>query len=361
MSRHSDRRQVAVVGGGAVGCAVAYQLARSGCAVTLIERNSLAAHASGQNAGNLNPLHGTPPAMIPSTLEAFRVHAEVRSELAQLGCANCQARPVNRLHLGFDEADLRQLKETAALFSGTEGFSSNWLNRDELGRIEPRLADEIERGLLTTGGLSIDGGDFTRSLAEGAMRLGANLVHATVSGIAASGGRVTALLTDHGRLACDEIVFATGPWTAETESWLGIELDVKPVKGQLLLLQMPGATPCYDFTWRSICLYQRRENEVWLGGTMEERGFDCTPAKDAREFLLESAARIVPRIRNATVLDHIAALRPVSQMPIAMRAEGWQNVYIANGGGYKGILLSVGIARAIRDLLADDSGDVAQN
>ncbi len=172
---------------------------------------------------------------------------------------------------------------------------------------------------------------------------------------------MTAVHSSQGRQACDAVVFATGPWTAETESWLGIELGVKPVKGQLLLLQMPGPTPRYDLTWRSICLYQRRENEVWLGGTMEERGFDCTPTSYAREFLLESATRMMPCIRNATVLDHIAALRPASHMPIAMRAERWQNVYIANGGGSKGLLLSVWIARTIRDLLADDPGDVAEN
>ena len=67
----------------------------------------------------------------------------------------------------------------------------------------------------------------------------------------------------------------------------------------------------------------------------------------------------MPAIRDAKLLDHIAGLRPMtaSNMPIACRADGWQNVYIANGGGSKGVLLSVGIARKIRDLLLIDCGE----
>jgi glycine oxidase len=359
----SDGRQVAVVGGGVIGCATAYQLARAGLKVTLIERDAIGAHASSRNAGNLNPLHGTQPAQVQFAIEAFHIHAEVGAELAQLGCANYVLSPVKRIFLGCDETDRQQLNETAALFNATKGFSAVWLDNDNLRRIEPCVAQDIEFGVLTEGSLSVDGSDFTRSLAEGAGRLGAAIVHEKALGVVEAGGRVTGIKTGRGIIHCDELVLATGPWVTETNSWLGLDLPIEPVKGELLLMRFPERMPRFDVTWGLTSLYRRRGNEIWIGVTVKSCGFDCTPTLEARELLLARAERIMPCIRRAPVIDHVAALRPVAQsnVPIACRAYGWQNVYIANGGGSKGILLSVGIARRIRDLLGGRSRLVSKD
>ena len=356
-------RHVVVVGGGVVGCATAYQLARANFRVTLIERDAIAAHASSKNAGNLNPLHGTPAEMIPFALEAFRIHAEVRAELTQLGCTEHAATRVKRVHVGYNDTDQQQAEETAILFRRTEGFSSAWLERSDLRKLEPRLSHEISFGLLTEGGLSVDGYGFTHSLADAAVKLGATIVPASTSGVAVSGQRVTGIQTDQRLIPCDEIVLATGPWIGDTNRWLGIHLVVEPVKGELLLMRLPGEPTQYDFTWGLTSLYRRGRNEVWVGVTTETCGFDCRPTSEARRCLLDRAARILPSIRAGTLLDHVAALRPQtpSKAPIAARASGWQNVYIANGGGSKGLLLSVGIARRIRDLMLDGCSQIPGN
>ena len=351
--------RVAVVGGGVVGCATAYQLARSGLEVTLIESDAIAAHASGRNAGNLNPLHGTPPALVPFALLAFRLHRAIRDELAQLGCAHYAPLPVKRVHLGFEEEDRPALEETAALFRTTEGFSSAWLDSNDLRQMEPRLAPDAAFGVLTEGNLTVDGHDFTRSLADGAAQLGATILHERATGVAASGERVTGIQTGERTIACDALVLATGPWVADTESWLGVDLSVEPVKGEMLLMRLREAPPLYDFTWRLASLYRRRDKEVWVGVTMKNCGFDSKPTEEAKELLWRGAARIMPGIRGAELLDHIAALRPMtaSNTPLAGCARGWRNAYIANGGGSKGVLLSLGIARRIRDLLLDGSSE----
>jgi glycine oxidase len=346
-------KHIVVVGGGVIGCAIAYQLARGGMHVSLIERDAIAAHASGRNAGCLNPLHGTPPALVPFALEAFRIHKEIMAELQQLGCANYVPLPVRRVHLAGDEADRRRLEEIATLFNTTKGFSSEWLDRDDLRRIEPRLTPDMAFGVLTEGNLTVDGHDFTCSLVKAAVQLGVTILHSPALGVVVSGDSVTGIKTPEGIVSCDEVVLATGPWVAETKSWLGINLAVEPVKGEILLMQLDGEPPGYDFTWGLTSLYRRRANQVWVGVTMKSCGFDATPTAEAKHSLLERASRIMPSITRATLLDHVAALRPMtpSAAPIAARADGWQNVYIANGGGSKGILLSVGIARRICNLL----------
>jgi glycine oxidase len=352
----SDDRRVAVVGGGVAGCAVAFELARAGSQVLLFERDEIAAHASGKNAGNLNPLHGTSKALIPMALEAFKIHAEVKVELEHLGSGNYGTLPLNRVHLGYDEADRPDLEETASLYDAHEGFSATWQNGSELRKMEPRLASDVRFAVVTAGGLTVDSCEFTNSLAAGAAKCGAVIVHETVLGVATSGGRVTGILTRQGQTSCDAVVLATGPWVAETRAWFGLDLAITPVKGELLLLEMPDGDIGYDFTWQTACLYRRRGNQVWVGGTQTRSGLDCVPTAEARESLMDGAARIMPSIRQAKLLDHIAAMRPLtpSNEPIASRAEGWENVYIANGGGFKGVLLSVAMARKIRCLLQDE-------
>ena len=130
-------------------------------------------------------------------------------------------------------------------------------------------------------------------------------------------------------------------------------MPVKPVKGQLLRMKLPGEGLRYDLTHGIAGLYRRNQNEVWVGGTQEDAGLNETPTEEIRHHLLEQAVRIMPEMAQAQLLEHVAALRPVtpSGLPIIEQASGWNNVYIANGGCNKGILLCTGIAQALRDLM----------
>lgn len=345
--------QVVVVGGGVFGCAVAYQLARRGLRPTLIERDAFGSHASGRNAGKLNPIYGAPSPLIPLALESFRLHQTLAAELAGLGCDGYDLKAVRRVYLVFDESDRGDLDKACASFEGMAGFATAWLDAEELHRIEPRLAPGIKAGLLVEGNMSVDSHAFTGALAEGAARLGATIVRANVAGLHAADGMVKAVRTERGEIACDAVVFATGPWVAEVREWLGLELPVEPVKGEMLRLQLPGARLCEDFTHGMTTLYGRGRDEVWIGVTKERAGFDESPTEGGRRSLLEHAGRIMPAIKQAAVLEHIAALRPMTPtgMPIVGQAPGWGNVYLANGGGVKGVLLCTGIGQAICDLM----------
>jgi len=351
----SARRRVVVVGGGALGCAIAYRAARAGLAVTLLERDAIGAHASGCNAGNLNPLYATPPSLLTQALDAFKLHHLLAEELRSLGCARYALHPVTRILIGSDAAERAALEQAAELFGATPRFSSRWLEREALRRAEPGIAENVEFGVQLEGSRSVDGQLFTRSLADAAVRLGCELVLDAAVGVTSRADRVTGVRTGRGVLACDEVVFAMGPWVSELQSWLDIEMAVEPLKGQLLLVQLPKQEqPLHDLSWKSVAIYRRRDAQIWIGGTMEKSGFDVTPTDAVRAGLLADAARIFPAMNRATVIRHVAALRPSNQSdrPIAARAGGWGNAWIANGGGAKGILLSVGIAQTIVELMA---------
>lgn len=350
-----SKRKIAIVGGGIFGAAIAYVLTRDGFDVTLFEALSIGAHASSKNAGNLNPLHGTPSALLPFALESFRLHQAIAIGLAELKSAHYNLLPSHRILLELDNSKRKSLKKSTDLFTNTEGFSAEELDVEALHQIEPRLSQNVRFGILTKGSLAVDSYLLTMSLAQGAERLGARYVYDSVLGVTKNGDRITGVKTYQERFACDEIIFATGPWLGETQACLDIDIDIEPVKGELLLMQLSGKPLEYDFTWGSSCLYKRRKNQVWVGGIFERSSFDMSPSLKNRESMLNQAAQIIPEIREARLLEHVVGLRPMtsSGLPLVGRVHKWQNAYLANGGGSKGVLLSVGIAQVIRDLLME--------
>ncbi len=353
MLAQAGKRKVVVVGGGAFGCATAFELARAGDNVTLVERDGVAAYASGKSAGNLNPIIGTPAAQIGAALAAFILHAELFAELQKLGCADYVLSPVKRVHLGYDEADCRALDKLRTACQAHPAFPARWLDGATLRDMEPRLASDVQFGLLTEGSLSVSSRDFTHSLMRGAERLGTKFMFASVTGIVTRNDCAVTVQTSGGPISCDELVLATGPWVAEINNWLGIGVAVEPVKGQILRLRLRGEVPAYDFTWQSTSLYKRQHNEMLVGVTMEHCGFDLATTGAAKQLLLDRAARIMPAVKQAELLEHMASLRPmsISGDVIASLAPGWRNIYLANGGGAKGILYSAGIARSLRTLM----------
>ncbi|MCL1490002.1 MAG: FAD-binding oxidoreductase [Pseudanabaena sp. Salubria-1] len=350
-----SKRKIAIVGGGIFGAAIAYVLTRDGFDVTLFEALSIGAHASSKNAGNLNPLHGTPSALLPFALESFRLHQAIAIGLAELKSAHYNLLPSHRILLELDNSKRKSLKKSTDLFTNTEGFSAEELDVEALHQIEPRLSQNVRFGILTKGSLAVDSYLLTMSLAQGAERLGAKYVYDSVLGVTKKGDLITGVKTYQERFACDEIIFATGPWLGETQACLDIDIDIEPVKGELLLMQLSGKPLEYDFTWGSSCLYKRRKNQVWVGGIFERSSFDMSPSLKNRESMLNQAAQIIPEIREARLLEHVVGLRPMtsSGLPLVGRVHKWQNAYLANGGGSKGVLLSVGIAQVIRDLLME--------
>jgi glycine/D-amino acid oxidase-like deaminating enzyme len=324
--------------------------------VILFERDRIAGHASGSNAGKLNPLLGASPELAPLALDAFEIHAAVRASLTELGCDDFDLRPLVRLHLG-DAADRAELSEIAAIHNSAPGFSARWLDRDELARLEPRLSSGPTAGVITEGAFSVDGEAFTRSLAQGAGRLGAKFETQAVTGLETRGDRVEAVRTGAGAIACDAVVVATGPWIDGPGAWLGIRVAVEAWRGDLVILRLGGSPPAFDLTWRETSIYHWRDGLVAVGMMHRDIGNQSHSEVEARFRLAASA--ILPAIDEATLVDHRSAHRPRTEanMPIAAAAPGWRNAFVANGGGGKGVLLSALIARRVRLLVSGDSDD----
>ena len=242
----TNSTQVAIIGGGAMGASTAYYLAKAGIRSTIIERDGIATKASGYNAGGLNPLtgYGLPGPLTDISNVTFRMHAELAQCLEEESGVPYHHKTIAIVSVAFDDSDLPEMRDTHDAFQAADDrFTSHWLDAADLRNMEPRLNPEAQRGLYTHGHCSLSGYEFTLALARAAERNGAQILHTEATGIDTDGDRVTAVNTRDGKIPCDAVVIASGPWSAQAEQWLGVKIPVEPYKGEILRLSIPGESP----------------------------------------------------------------------------------------------------------------------
>ena len=349
-----------VVGGGITGWAIAWILCQRGVSVTVVERDGVAAHASGMAAGVLNPLDGEniPGPLQPLALEGYRRHLEWWPRLRDETGVDVQGRVVPLLRVAFGDA-VETLDGMDAM-DGIEGFSRRHVSPSEILGLEPSISDRVAGGVVVEGIGSLDSYLLTVALSRAAQKMGARYVQDTVIGLERSEGVAAGVTLSQQTLACQAVVLAMGPWSSHAEGWLGHAVPLYPLKGDLL--RMATEQPAADIIiYHSAGLLSRKlDGLVWAGTTNEEAGFDAQPWESSREQIMEGALRVVPALRDARVVRHTSCLRPQTGdgLPIVGQALRWENVFMATGAGHKGILVAPSMAMAAADLVIEGRTDM---
>ena len=171
MNNGSD---VVIVGGGAAGCSVAYYLAQSGVRSTIIERESIGSQASGFSAGGLNPLQGTgiPGPLSDVAMESYQMHQELWPVLKADTGVDYEWRIISLIKAAFDEAELPELRDTAEVFTRTDGFEASWLDREQVLDLEPRIAPDVLQAVVARGNAALDSYKYTLALVQAAANCG---------------------------------------------------------------------------------------------------------------------------------------------------------------------------------------------
>ena len=353
---------VAIIGGGAAGCAVAYYLALAGVPSTIVEREAISAYASAWSAGGLNPLEGAgiPGPLGSLAIASHRMHQAIWPDLAERSGIDFEPQVISSVRVAFDDSDVEEMRTTHDIFANADAdFTAEWLDSAQLRELEPRITHDAICALDARGNATLSSQRYTQALAA-AETMGAKIMLTQATGIVTDGTNATAVETTDGSLLCDAVVFATGPWSAEVGDWLGVPVPIEPYKGEILRTTLPSGPLTADFQGAGVSLNHREQGQVWIGATEENRGFDLEPSDSARKTLMRGAKRLMPDAADARVVLHTACLRPLSPdwMPILGRAPGWDNAYLATGAGKKGILLSPAIGKTIADLIVDGKTDL---
>ena len=357
-----ERTDVVIVGGGAVGCATAYFLAKEGVGVTVLESNTVAYGASGYAMGLLNPLSGAgiPGPLEELSLEGFQMHRNLAGELKEAGGIDYCARRRDSIHPVFTDGEVQELEAMARYSVKVEGVSCRWLDGPEVRSLEPRVSDGVSKALLLEGTLLLESHSYTQALARGAKEHGATIRQARVHGLRRPGANLEVGAED-GPIEAERVVLAMGPWAEAAREWLGLPIPVYPLKGQILRLELPGPPLQRSLHHGDNYVGSKPDGLVWAGTTEEEVGFDDRPTEEARAKILREVAAFLPAVEQGCLVRQTACLRPVTPdgLPILGQIPGWDGVYLATGAGRKGILVSPSMARAVTELIVRGQSELA--
>ncbi|MEX1253626.1 MAG: glycine oxidase ThiO [Dehalococcoidia bacterium] len=336
---------VVVVGAGIIGCAIAYELSRRGVSCVVLDSRRLGMAATNAAAGILAPLaeFRRPGALVRAGLESLRLYPtwveRLREEAPDI---DVEFALNGVLRVAFAEDELAELRG-GLRYRNELGVELIELDAAQLREAEPRLSDKLIGGVLCPEEGQVSNQLFTLALSRAARKRGARFVEfAPVLGFRRSAGRVTAVRTPKGELACDHLVLAAGAWTRPIARRLGVEVPTYPVRGQMLALGRM-MTPIHQPVWgpRGYVL-PRANGLVFAGATVEEVGFRIRTTARGLAGVRSAAFELVPQLRHAREHFSWAGLRPGSPdgLPMLGPLPGWENVTLATGHFRNGILLA---------------------
>ena len=358
----SAPNDVVIVGGGIAGIATAYYLARAGIASTVVERDSLASHASGFAYGGLSGgIPNGPEPNQPIIQTSMRLYRTLAADLAsETGMdVQLQDRPALRIALNDDEATA--LTRHLAWQQAQPAYTVAWLGHDDCLKIEPRLNPDVVGGLHILGGLDVEPYRLTLAIAQAAEKRGVTVRGGEVTGLRREGHRVTGVVLGGETLAAGAVVLAMGPWSGAATAWTGVNVPVRPLKGQIIRLKAPGEPYPYSIGHlKNYAMSKPADDYVWCGTTEEEVGFDESKTTEARDKIIDSTLLMLPSLADADLALQTACLRPVTPDNVLMLGAmpGYDNLHIATGGGRQGIMMGPGMGNAIASLIATGKTDV---
>jgi glycine/D-amino acid oxidase-like deaminating enzyme len=366
---------VVIIGGGIIGGACAHELASRGFSVTLVERDGLAAGASGRNQGwfvvtpdaACEPMSRRSLAVYLETLEESPVPVAFdRGDLGQVVFA-------------FDEAGVEIVRQRAAEYENV-GVRAERLDADGLAREEPALTRDIAEAWLIHHGRRVDPGALTIALALRARELGADIRrHTTVRALTTSGERVTGVATDDGVIAADTVIVAAGPWSERLVRPLGRDLPVTGARGWLVELSAPKGLLHHLVAeeWEegggefptarsfadddppnpdvSVGLHPAADGTIVCGASHHPMLSDEGENSEAPRLITGRAVRTIPALADAPLRSVRSGIRPMS--PDDRPMVGWlgDGLFVATGHGSEGIILGGGTASLVGAIIGGDA------
>jgi glycine oxidase len=361
MSEHNSAAvDVAVIGGGAIGLAIAWRARTQGLSTLVLERGQVGQGTSRVAAGMLAPIAEAAPSEEPLLqlgLASAGLYPRFVAELGVRGYTECGTLLVAR------DADEAEALERELALRQRYGLAVERLRPSAARALEPGLSPALRLALAVPSDHAIDPRQLTAALADALAGLGAQVRERTaVSAVEVTGGRVSGVRLAGGEeISAGAVVIAAGVWSGELDGLPANERPaLRPVKGQILRLHDPSGPGLLTRVVRMGAGYvvPRGDGRYVIGATTEERGFDTTVTAGAAFELLREASELVPGVSELVLDEFTAGLRPgtADNLPVIGRGRA-PGLYWATGHGRAGILLAPMTAEIIVAQLCGEEPD----
>jgi glycine oxidase len=370
---------VLIIGAGVIGLSLAWDLARHGRSVRVIDRGQPGREASWAGAGILHAARFNSADHPYDQLFglACELHPRWAGELLELTGIDTGYRRCGGLYLARTRGEAASLAAWAADLSA-QGTAVQALDGEELAAVEPaisggrasRRAATSPRDIaayLVPADAQLRNPRHLQALIVACQAAGVEITPDLPAGdVAIHSGQIDQLESAAGPLRARRYCFTAGAWTGQVLARLGLTIGILPIRGQMVLFRctsavgsaLRGVPPpiTHILNVGSRYLVPRDDGRVLAGSTEEEVGFDKRTTDEAIADLKSLAISLVPALAAAQVEQAWAGLRPGSLdgLPYLGPLPGLSNAYVAAGHFRSGLYLSPATAVVMSQLLRDE-------
>ncbi|MBI4503552.1 MAG: FAD-dependent oxidoreductase [Gemmatimonadetes bacterium] len=393
--------RVVVIGGGVVGLATAYHLARRGTAVTVIDRGRPGDACSKGNLGWICPSLSHPVPAPGLTVQSLKwmlhrdspLYIDPAFALSSAGWLWRFWRHCNQHDYHHGMGALSELNRRAFalynelradgvqfemhedgmlfLFLTDQGIERSFaefqafaelglavpsrLDREGVRAAEPRLAPDVRGGVRVLHERRVRPETLCAGLLARVQALGGEVRSGvSITGMTRRGTRATMVETAEGRLEADAFVLAAGSWSGHLAKSFGFSLPIQPGKGYSITITGPEAAPSH-----AVYLYEMRvgvspfNGAMRLGGTMELSGLNDRIVPERVAAIRRAAARYLPGSTRGAAEVEWTGMRPLTPdgLPAIGRAPGFDNLYVATGHAMLGMTMAPVTGLAVAELV----------
>ena len=346
-----------VIGGGVIGLTCAWRAALAGIDTVVLDAGP-AERASEVAAGMLAPIgeaNWGEENLLAAGVTSAAAWPAFAAELAVASGLEVPYRRSGALHVALDRDELAELRRVHELHERL-GLDATWRRGSECRRLEPGLAPGVAGGFDVPGEAEVDPRATLAALraaasaagvriSEGTRAEGLQIEHGSVAGVELPGGE---------GLRASRVLVATGARAGERLHGAPDSVPVRPIKGEILRLRAPsGERPCERIVvTERVYVVPRGSDEVVVGATVEDRGFDLRVTAGGVHELLREAYRALPEVAELELVECSAGLRPGTpdNAPV-IGATQLDGLFVAGGHYRNGILLAPFTADVITALL----------
>lgn len=346
---------IVIIGAGLIGLSVAYELAKRGADVRVVEAYDSSRSASWAGAGRLAPFTDSEAGeqeeiFLATALGLYQVFVK---ELHKRTGVDPYLRVDGTIEVADDETAFVRLRDrTASLVA--RGIHAHWLEPAEARRLEPALGPTTLGASLIEDEGHIDNRQLGRALRMACVDVGVRLEEQTGPvELEADARRVLGVRAGQHFVAAEMVVNAAGAWAGELRGVPpNVRIPIIPVKGQLLVLETPGRLIARVLLVPGAYVIPRTDGTLVIGEVVAEAGFDVRVDPAATRRLRDAAARAIPALNDLAISETWAGLRPRSPngRPF-IGATPLEGYFVAAGHYRNAILLAPATALALANII----------
>lgn len=343
---------VLILGTGIIGASIAYELAKKGRRVRLVDIREAGSGASGRSAAMLecqvDSFRGDP--FFAFARESLRLFPALSDELKSGLGLDIQYEPCGILQIAMADEDKAILEESLER-QKRAGLRAEWWDAEDIYARYPFLSPENHGGVFFSEDGQVTGERFSAAMLAAAGGKGAEIVQnaGSVDWVRQSGSAV-GVRTRTDLFRAETIIVAAGAWTDTVLAPLNSRMGIEPVRGQMMVFETePSALPHPVYTRSRGYITPKPDGYTFVGATVERAGFDENHTPAARRQLESFAETLYPGLLQKRFRGMVSGLRPGTpdELPVIGPLPDHPNVWVAAGHSRNGMLLAPGTAKMI--------------